>query len=109
MPAWARITPGVGKFARQLHRVQAERGDAPTGVDQHRQGVLVGQGHERPHLRVVERERPARGMELDAARAGLQASLGFGHRPVVWVHAAERDEQPAGWAAASSTASFAGG
>ena len=86
--------PRVGELTGELDGMQAERRDAASGVDQHRQPALVGQRDDVPHARVVERELLGPRMELDPARPARERALGLGDRVGLRVQAAERD-QPA--------------
>ena len=58
---------------------------------------------------MVEHELLGARVELDPAGAGVEAALRLGERVVVWIHAAERDEQPVAPAAAAITMSLARG
>ena len=89
--------PRAGERARQLHRVDAERGDPAAGVDEDRQLALVGEGGELPDGGMVEGELLGAGVQLDALRAGLERPLGLrAGTAVVGVDPAEGREQAVG-------------
>ena len=84
---------GVWEVLGQLDGVQAERRNPPAGVDQDRERALVGERDQWLDARVIERELLGAGVELDPARAVVEAPLGLRQRVLVRVDAAERDEQ----------------
>ena len=73
-----------------------DRRQAAAGVDQDRHAPLGGQPEHRvePALAEVELLRP--GVQLDAARAPVEAALRLGDRLRGEVEPAERDERPVG-------------
>ena len=62
----------VGKLAGELHGVQSQRRDSPSGVDQHRQRALVRKRDHRLDARIVERELLRAWMQLDAPGARVE-------------------------------------
>ena len=87
--------PRVGKVLGELDRVQPERGDPASGVDQDRQPALVRERDQLADRRMVERELLGAGVKLDPLRAGVETALGLAQCVVgVRVDAAERHQQP---------------
>ena len=87
---------GARELAAEAHGVLAERRDAAPRVDQHRHAALVRERDEVAHGGLGEVEALRARVQLDAARAGVQAAGGLGHRAVARVDAAEGDEPPVG-------------
>ena len=83
----------VGELAGELHGVQSQRRDSPSGVDQHRQRALVRERDQRLDARIVERELLRAWMQLDSLRARVEAARGFLERSVMRVDTAERNQQ----------------
>ena len=108
MPACARISRAFGKLAGKLDRVQAERRNPATRVDQDRQRPLVGERDQVADPGVVERELLGARMQLDPARSVGQRPLGLGDRIVVRVDRQNGISSPSLVRAASSTMSLAG-
>ncbi len=65
-------------------------------VHDHRHAPLVGEREDRLGLGLLEPEPLGARMELDPARAAVEAALGLATRVAVGVEPAERHEQPAG-------------
>ena len=86
----------LGVVLDESPQVIGDRRQTAAGVDQDRHAPLCGQPEHRvePALAEVELLRP--GVQLDAARAPVEAALGLGDRLRGEVEPAERDERPVG-------------
>jgi hypothetical protein len=86
--------PGVA--LRQLQGVAAQGRDAAPGVDQDRHAALLREPGQVLDRGLRHRELLGPRVELDPARAEVEAALGLGQRSVVRVDPAEVDDPPAG-------------
>ena len=96
MPAWAMISAASGFALDEPREPGGDRRQPAAAVDQDRHAPLLG---EREHGRepLVGRVEPLRArMELDPARAGVEAALRLLDRRLVQVEPHERDQPAAG-------------
>src|SRR5581483_11096048 len=80
----------------QLLELFRDRRQAAARVDEDRYAVLGRQGEDRREPLVVEQELLGTGMELDAARAEVEAPARLLDRPLVEREPNEGDEPPLG-------------
>src|SRR5215212_3520418 len=84
--------PRAGMALAQLDGVTAERRDAPPGVHEHRQAIVIGESEHALEPRVGELELLRARVELDAARPRLERPRGLAERIGRRVEAREGDE-----------------
>ena len=92
MPAWAMISCAVGYRSTRSARSSRDRRQAAAAVDQDRDVPLGGEREHRIEPLVREQELLRPGMELDPARAEVEAPLRLGDRVLGEVEAHEGDE-----------------
>ena len=88
--------PGLGVLLREHQGMQGERRDAPPRVDQDREPALVCEGEDLVHRGLGEVEPLSAGMQLDPARARVDAATRLDHRGLPGIEPAERHQAPTG-------------
>ena len=85
---------GLGVVLDEVPQVLGDRRQAAAGVDQDRHAPLGGEPEHRVEPALAEVELLRAGVQLDPARAPVEAALRLGDRLRGEVEPAERDERP---------------